>query len=172
MRDSHVSTHHSPSPQLECEEHPRKGMGVTLLEPASASPLQNYRRYSETTDFRLSPPSGPKAKAPCATLTFPTAGSTNPVSHLDNSINYTIIDFHLTEGLRKTKEDRVEEKKKRIEKERREEETKKEAKQATNLEQTLMQYPLMCLCNYYALCLCDYITYINCNKLSYTAALR
>ena len=123
MRDSHVSTHHSPSPQLQREEHPRKGMGVTLLEPASASPLQNYRRYSETTDFRLSPPLGPKAKAPYATLTFPTAGSTNPVSHLDNSINYTIIDFCLTEGLRKTKEDREEEKKKRIEKERREEDS-------------------------------------------------
>ena len=80
-------------------------MGVTHLEPASASPLQNYRQYSETTDFRLSPPSSPKAKAPYAKLTFPTAGSTNPVSHLDHPINYTIIDFCLTEGLRKTKEE-------------------------------------------------------------------
>ena len=95
------------------------------------------------------------------------------MSHLDNSINYTIIDFHLTEGLFKTKEDREEEKKKRIQKEQREEETKKEAKQATNLEQTVMQYPLVCLCNYYALCLCDYIiTYINCSKLSFTPVLR
>ena len=71
----------------------------------------------------MSPPSGQKAKAPYAELTlFSTSDSSDKVSHHDH-IDYATIDFCLTEGLKKTKEEREEEKWRRLQEEARKEET-------------------------------------------------